>query len=447
MVESRETQPLRKRALARPMLLLGAVALGILLILEQATMLRFFALEASRGWPYTGLLSDFFTWWNTASSVAAGRSPYEWLVEKPQGPEAFDPYVYPYPPLIALLLAPLTQVLDYPTARLAWLAFSVLCLVLSVTLVWRTTGLRIRDPLAVVCCLALLPSATWALYLGQLSPQLLLVTTGAFAALGARRSATAGAFVALGACLKSFPALLGGYFLLRRQWRGCLAAIVVGLILVALSLLVLGWEPHWTYLTKVVPTQRRWWFGLPSDVSITGFFTHLLVDSPFNDPFTTPVVAAETLAQLAIALSVAVLLATSGYAIWHARSDREGEANAYALAVVATLLVAPINANYNLVIALVPLTVAATRVQAAWPRHLRWFLLAVVLMSLPVFPFQLWPVVEYFPPVAGYLPLSQRGWGNLLASGPFFGQVVLWALLLRLCLEPRSLAASEAATR
>jgi len=247
----------------------------------------------------------------------------------------------------------------------------------------------------------------------------------------------------LGACLKSFPALLGGYLLLRRQWRGCLAAIVVGLLLVALSLLVLGWEPHWTYLTRVVPTQRRWWLGLPSDVSITGFFTRLLVESPFDDPYTTPVVVAGAAAQLAIALSIAALLLTSAYAIWRARADREGEATAYALAVVATLLVTPINAHYNLTIVLLPLAVAAARVRAAWPRHLRWFLLVIVLLSLPVFPFDLWPVTEFFPPERGHQPLSQRGWGNLLATGPFFGQVVLWALLLRFCLESRSPAASK----
>src|SRR5215218_1296507 len=432
----------RKRVLSWP-LLLGSVALGILLSVEEATMLKGLAEHVSKGLLY----DDFWAYWNAANSVAAGQSPYEWLVENQPGPEAFTS-VYVYPPLLAVLLAPLTQVLDYSTVRWAWLIFSVLCLVLGAALVWRTSGLRLRDrnPLILVSCLALLPSATWALVLGQLSPQLLLVIAGISAALGARQPAMAGTFLAFGAYLKSFPVLLGGYLLLRRQWRGCLAAITAGLLLVTLSLLALGWEPHWTYLTTVVPAQRLW-FGLPSEVSITGFFTRLLVESPFDDPFTTPVVVAEAAAQVAIAFSAVALLVASSYAIWRARSDREGEAAAYALAVVATMLVSPISGAYNLVIALLPLAVAAAHVQAAWPRHQWWFFLALMLLSLPVFPFDLWPVPAYFPRVPGDLPPSQMGWGNLLASGPFFGLVVLWGLLVRLCLEPRPLPSSDGASR
>src|SRR5215216_2010409 len=417
----------RKRVLSWP-LLLGSVALGILLSVEEATMLKGLAEHVSKGLLY----DDFWAYWNAANSVAAGQNPYEWLVETQPGPEAFAS-VYVYPPLLAVLLAPLTQVLDYSTLRWAWLIFSVLCLVLGAALVWRTSGLRLRDrnPLILLSCLALVPSATWALVLGQLSPQLLLVIAGIFAALGARQPALAGTFLAFGA-----------YLLLRRQWRGFLAAVTAGLLLVALSLLVLGWEPHWTYLTRVVPAQRLW-FGLPSEVSIMGFFTRLLVESPFDDPFTTPVVVAEAAAQVAIAFSVVALLVASSYAIWRARSDREGEAAAYALAVVASMLVSPISGAYNLVIALLPLAVAAAHVQAAWPRHQWWFFLALMLLSLPVFPFDLWPVLAYFPPVSGDLPPSQMGWGNLLASGPFFGLVVLWGLLVRLCLEPRPLPSSD----
>lgn len=431
MVESKEevrTEPRRRRAFSWP-LLLGSIALGILLGVEQATMLRLAALHVSEGL----LRDDFLTYWDASNNVAAGRSPYEWLTENPPGSEMFVS-VYVYPPLLALLLAPLTQALDYLTARWLWLAFSMLCLAVGVALVWRSSGLRIRNPLVLVSCLALLPTATWALVIGQLSPQLLLLIAGAFAALGARRPAVAGVFVAFGAYLKSFPALLGGYLLLRRKWRGFLAAVATGLLLVALSLLALGWEVHWAYLSRVIPAQYLW-FGLPSDVSITGFFNRLLVESPFDDPFTTPIIAAPAMARAAIALSTAALLVVSSYAIWRARSDYAGEAASFALAVVTAMLVSPISGSYNLVIAVLPLIVAAAHVQAARPRYLRWFLLVIVLLSLPMFPFDLWPILEFLPQAPDHLPPTQTGWGNLLGSGPFFGLVALWALLLRLCLQ------------
>lgn len=123
-------------------------------------MLKIGLAQAIQGFPY----DDFLAYWRGANNVAAGRSPYEWLTENPTGPEMFVS-VYVYSPLLALLLAPLTQVLDYTTARWAWLAFSALCLAVGVALVWRTSGLRLRgrNPLVLVSCLALLPMATWAL--------------------------------------------------------------------------------------------------------------------------------------------------------------------------------------------------------------------------------------------------------------------------------------------
>jgi hypothetical protein len=240
-------------------------------------------------------------------------------------------------------------------------------------------------------------------------------------ALDLQRSGTAGALVAVVAYLKSFPALLGGYLLLRRQWRAGLVACMTGVALLGATLLVLGWEPHWTYLTGVIPTQR-FWFGNMSNVSITGFFTRLLIPNPF----TIPVLSAETLGQgLIVATSVA-LLAGTGYGVWRAARDHAGDMLTYALAVVAMLLVAPINGVQNLIIAMVPLAVAAARIPAADARYQRWLMAAIVLLILPI---------ELTDLLRSSWPFWRIGWGILLASGPLFGLLVLWILLLRLCLE------------
>jgi hypothetical protein len=264
-------------------------------------------------------------------------------------------------------------------------------------------------------------------------PLLTLVTAGTYAAVLARRQGLAGGLVAIGADLKSFPALLGGYLLLRRQWRAALAALGAGLALLLVSLLTLGWAAHWTYLTGVIPAQRRW-FGMPLNVSLTGLFTRLFSDSGFG----TPVVNAPVLAQAAIVLTSTALLAASAYAVWRARADRGGEAAAFGLAIVAMLLLSPINGQYNLVIALVPLAIAAAAVQRAWPRHLRWLLLIALLLSLPVEPCDLAPLRDVCVGPAGLasgLPW-RAGWGTLLITGPFWGLLALWGLLWRLCTAP-----------
>ncbi|HLH21033.1 MAG TPA: glycosyltransferase family 87 protein [Chloroflexota bacterium] len=403
----------------------GVVALALLLLLAIGVRV----VLVVQGGLVAG--DDFTPYWNGARAVAAGQSPYAWLAEN--RPQEVPDYIYP--PLLAMLLAPFALVLDYAAARWAWLALSAACLLVAAALAWRTSGLRARGPgkMALVPLLVLLPAATSALGAGTLSPVLALTTAGTFAAALGGRGRLAGALVAVGAYLKSFPALLGGYLLLRRQWRAALAALASGLLLVAASLLLLGWQVHWAYLTGVIPAQRRW-FGMPLNVSLTGLFTRLFSAGGFG----TPVVDAPALASLAIGATTAALLAASAYAIWRARSDRGGEAAAFGLAVVAMLLLSPINGQYNLVIAVVPVAVAAAAVQRAWPRHLRWLLLIALLLSLPVEPCDLALLRDACMGPAGLaegLPWRQA-WGSLLITGPLWGLLALWALLFRLCLAP-----------
>jgi hypothetical protein len=383
------------------------------------------------GWLVEG--DDFLPYWNGASSVAAGRSPYEWLTTGL--PQDWPDYIYP--PLLALLLAPVTRVVDYPTARWGWLVFSTLCVVVAFLLAWRTSGLRLhgRGALAPIALVGLLPSVAIALELGQLSPQLLLVIAAGYAAIGARRSGLAGGIIAVGTYLKTFPGLLGVYLLLRRQWRAFLVAAGTGLALVLVSLLVLGWEPHWAYLTGVVPAQSRW-FGGPFNVSLTGFLTRLWIDTQF----TVPVADLPVLGKAAIALATVGLLAATGYAVWRAPTNRWGEHAAYGLTVVAMMLAAPINGQYNLILALVPLCVLVAWVQDGWLRGLRWLLLITLLLSLPVEYCDFGALVAGCSDAATDIAVKElpwrQGWGNLLSSGRFFGLVGLWILLLRLCLQP-----------
>ncbi|HWP29766.1 MAG TPA: glycosyltransferase 87 family protein [Chloroflexota bacterium] len=354
---------------------------------------------------------DFTPYWNGAAAVAAGQSPYAWLAEhRPQ--EVTD---YIYPPLLAVLLAPATRVLDYAVARWAWLGIGVGCVLIGFWLIWRTTGLTVHGPsrLAAWALVVLLPLLLGPLGTGQLTPLLFLLITGAHALLVARRPVVAGGALA--------------------------GAVGGGLGLVGLTLLGVGWEPHWAYFAGVVPAQRRW-FGMPLDVSINGFWTRLLMDNGF----TTPVVSANALGVAAIAATTLVVLGLTGWAVWRLPAGRAPESLGFALVVAAMMLVAPINGQYNLLLAVLPLAVLAAHVQAAWPRDLRWLLVIVLLLSLPVEPCDLVVFRDACLARGGlYEALVWRqGWGTLLVSGPFFGLLLLWGVLLRLCAEASGAVAS-----
>lgn len=380
---------------------------------------------------------DFHFYWDAATRIATGQDLYGYLEPVPSQAGQFW-RMYIYPPLFALVLSPFALVLDYDAARRGWLAFSGLCLLGGLLLTYRLSGVswQTRRPLLLLAALPLVPWTALALGVGQPSPQLLLILVAAYVGVAPRRPGRTGALLALGTCLRVLPAPLIGYLVLRRQWRACLVAAAVGVLLVALPIVVLGWEPTRTYLT-VLPREQPLRLGLPNSASLASFFARLLVPNPY----TTPVVAAAALASVATLASTAVVIAVTSYAIWRARADAAGELAAYALAVAATLAISPISLTYNLVLAALPLAVGVARVQALWPRYGGHLLAASVLLSLPAEPCDLWGVrswcVSYLALGGGplnELPL-RMGWWNLAMLAPLCGLLALWWLMVRLCLD------------
>jgi hypothetical protein len=418
----RHRPPLRLLAVVAYALLWGAAELGMLVL-----AILYFQI-------------DFDVLWSGAVTLASGHDPYAWVTN-----ETFaDIRGYIYPPLFALVLAPFTWVLDPAAARWWWLGCGILCAATSAWLIWRVVPLRAREDrgLVLLISLPLAPVLTWALGVGQPSPELLLLITAAYAALRARRNVAAGALLALGASLKVFPAVLGGYLLLRRRWAAAASAVAVGLGLLAATSLLLGVNLYWTWLGVMSRTQEdRSWVGEPAHISLPAFFTRLFTARTT----TTPIVAWEPLAQLLIVLSSLAVLAAAGYAIWRARGRDDV---AYALTVVSMLLITPVSGQYNLVIAALPLAVAAARARDDWRRYGTWLVATCVLLTLPADYCHLWPVADWCVNVWA-LPFSQLPWrvggGLLLDAGMFYGLVGLWLLLLRQCLDTRPTPATAPA--
>lgn len=369
---------------------------------------------------------DFTPYWNGARSVSLGESPYAWTREA--RPQELTDYIYP--PLLALLLAPMAAQWDYATARWGWLGLNVVCLAAAAGLVWRATGLtaRGRPGLALVASLGLVPSTLATLAIGQLSPVLLLALSLSYAALRAGHLGWAGAGVAIAASLKSFPGLVAAYFLLRGQGRALGGCLVTAGLVAGVAVLLLGPGAYATYLAEVVPRQSRWFAG-PFNVSLTGLWQRLFAEQAF----TVPVAAANELARALTVASCAAVVAATAYAVWRGRTVRASADAAFGSLVVAALLVSPITGWYAVPLALVPLAVAAARVQADWPHGLRPLLLASVLLGVPTEFCDLASVQTYClslgPERWGELPW-RHGWGTLLSAGPLAGLLVLWGLLL-----------------
>jgi len=388
-------------------------ALILLVSMSHLTMQRHAVAELN-------YLDDFTVYWDAAKEVAAGRTPYGWIENgTPKGS-------YLYPPFLALALAPVTRLVEFTTARWGWYLFSALCLGLGILISARTSrlSLRGRPVLALAPCgIALLPPAILTLATGQVAPQVLLAFAGAYHGICFKGPIVSGFSIAAGAYLKSFPGLLAGYLLLRRRWTALVSTILFGAAFVTFSVVLLGWDPHWMYLTAAIPLQNSL-FAAPFNVSITGLLTRILVENAFTVPFIS---IGPTTATLLIALVTGFILVLTAQAIWRA-SPRDEDA-AFGLAVVTALLASPINGYYNLVICVIPLAILARRAQDEWPRHFRWLLVTALLLAMPIELHDLLP--------ADY-PWWRDGLGNLLTSGPLFGLLALWVALMRICCRAES---------
>ena len=213
----------------------GWVALGLLLALALAVFGWRGVARAVRG------TVDFPTFYGGARAWLNGANPYDLdTVRDAYASGRGDPREvnwFIYPPQSLPLLAPFGA-LPYPAANRLWLLLTLALIALTLWRLSRAAGLR-DDPRAllglVAFTLALSPFHT-SVSQGQLS-----VAVTAFAALALADPLRVGAWapgvwLALGASLKpQMVVAYGFYFLLRGNWRVCLAAGGTLLLLGALG--------------------------------------------------------------------------------------------------------------------------------------------------------------------------------------------------------------------
>lgn len=180
--------------------------------------------------------------------------------------------LYLYPPLLAILLIPLT-LLPYRVALVVWTLFSLALWAYGTAILvqwaWQILGVtpgsarmaaghegkvsagerdarRTRNDLALfACAVTVLLSASffpllYGIINGQVTSLIFILTLLALALLR-RHPQLAGATLALATWIKLFPVILIGYFLLRRRWRVVKGAALAAGLLAVMTGLFVGW--------------------------------------------------------------------------------------------------------------------------------------------------------------------------------------------------------------
>ena len=309
--------------------------------------------------PPAGILHDFYQEWASARNYFEGLPIYAPQEETAVRYVGFDPALstFPiieynaHPPTSVLLALPLAP-LDYQDAFLTWSVLSLLALVATVVLIARQLP-------GVVTVWSILPLAALLLWCngfrqqmnqGQLNVVLLLLLTGVWAADRSARPALAGALLGAATAIKLFPGFLFVYFLAHRQWRALAAGAVSLLVLTLLTIAVLGAECYRDYVTIALPSVGKYRVVWPN-LSLTGFW-HKLFNA--EGSHVIPVWQNPALAWGATLATDALVTVLTAWCIVGSRSPRERDL-AFALAMMAMLLVSPITWDHYFTLLLLAL--------------------------------------------------------------------------------------------
>lgn len=401
-----------RRASWQEWTLLAVVA--ILLYLFVVRAIAFF---------HTGLPpGDFTIYFDAAANLRRGLPIYDFAAARgmPNGP------VYKYPPLFAILLAPLTT-LPVRFVAAGWYVLNLALVALLLVLLARQNLHEKRNDslhgtfLVWIAFLGLQP--LWeSLIRGQMDVIILTAAVVAMILLYQRRVEwLAGAFLAFATMLKIYPGFLIVYLLWRQRWRAVVGFAVTLAGLVLLSGLTVGWDVLWRYATEILTVQTAavpW----PENQSIDGFLARLVIPAEATNWYTTIAFSRSTLLLLYSA-TIAVFAVTV-YFTW-GRWGIEISRRQFKLGLAATLLIAVILwptswIHYETLLLLPYSLLILDQVQA--PRR-SWGTMALLVMT--------YLIVAIGNEYLVLKPaLNQDGPLRLLQSYKLYGMLALWSLIL-----------------
>src|SRR5581483_6156616 len=260
----------------------------------MALLIALAAFECQRGLApaLSRLDTDFPNYLTSAKIVADGRSPerlYDesWFREQARGYGMVGLSTFsPFPPPTALVLLPLAS-LSPLTALRVMTAVNVLCLLASALLLAR--ALRWRRVDAAVFVLLSGNAIISCLRFGQLYIVISSLCIFGYYAWLRGRPWLAGVAFGLFAPIKYYPLIFPAYLAARKEWKVALGALAAVLAVALVSVSVLGWKIHETFLLSVFGNHLTAHLGQqdPYAAAFQSFdtlFRHLFVPDPVLNP-------------------------------------------------------------------------------------------------------------------------------------------------------------------
>jgi len=234
-----------------------------------------------------GFNVDFVTYYSAARVIKYGEKLYDNTVllkiQRESGlPESEGPMPYLYPPLFAVLMLPFTF-MNYTFAKNLWLFLNQAFLMGALVFTWYSAKDKISCIELIFLLFLLLNFAPIFsnLNLGQVSILIFLLVASSFYLFKKRKDFWTGVLLAFATMFKITPGLLIVYFLWKKEYRVFFSALFSLIILFLLSIVLVGIETNYFYITKILLPLARSRIPHPSNQSYLGFFLRLFSNSDF----------------------------------------------------------------------------------------------------------------------------------------------------------------------
>lgn len=268
--------------------------------------------------------------------------------------------------------------LSVPAAYCTWFAINVVALTLALFLLLRGhPAMRPRFLLAWLALAFLHPSFGMHFYYAQSQIVVLLMLVLIMRWMERDHAAAAGVMFGIVSILRAYPLALGGYFLVRRNWRALIYAAIAIAACFALTVAVAGLEPWRGFLLQLsVHTVDNHWDS-PANVALVhtvSRFLALVIGYGTAFPLQITRLVAATFANLAIVVLSLKVTADS-------RQLPDDDWRVYSLWVVTMLLVSPVTWVHSLILLILPfakLTIATVEGRAS--RRAMWMAVASYAM-------------------------------------------------------------------
>ena len=316
----------------------------------------------------------------------------------------WEKHNFPYPPIMALLLLPLSC-LGPLGAALIWFLLKAVLTVAAIAMIFsmiESRGLPFPLVAKVLAVLLSMRAIQGDLIHGNINLFILFLVAGSLFAFTQKRDAAAGMLLALAVACKVTPALFLPYFLWKRAWRTFFAAAAsLPLFLFVLPSAFLSWQTNaaclaswYDNMARPFLTEGEVLYTKHTNQSLPALAERLLTRSPSFTRYEEDEYKAVEYHNLADLdphvvdwLVRAVMIAFAGLVMWSCRtplSERCGwrMAAEFGVVLLGMLLFSERTWKHHCVTLLVPFAVLSYLLVTRWSeRGLRWYLVASLIIS------------------------------------------------------------------